>query len=345
MLNHGGKLNLVAQQFDIPLELWLDLSTGISPFSYPIPDIPELVWRNLPQYNAELIQSAKRYYKANNLIAVSGSQSAIQLLPRYRLTLDYPLSRVWLPKQGYKEHEKAWKDAGFSVVHYGCLAEIQALTQFDIVVVINPNNPTGELTSLSVLTQLHHKLIELQGWLIVDEAFMDGVSTDNSIVPSCDSGNLFVLRSMGKFFGLAGMRVGFLCCAQEHSAALSSMLGPWHLNGPAAFVANLALADDKWQRHQMTRLEQISTDLTELLVKHFGETIQGTLLFKTVYLSDAEDIYIKLCELGVYVRLTDERDALRFGIPTQAQYLVLSKALKSLKLRKVGPVAYNLHVW
>lgn len=330
LLNHGGKLNQIAAQYKIAKEQWLDLSTGISPFAYPVGQIPEGVWHHLPQYDPELIELAKNYYQADNLLITSGSQSIIQLLPSYRLQLGYKRSKVWLPKQGYKEHEKAWLDAGFTVCHYHSLPQLDDISKQDVVVVINPNNPTAELTSKLSLQQLQQRIHDNQGWLIVDEAFMDSVERSESIVDLCQSNSLFVLRSMGKFFGLAGMRVGFISASTSHLEQLQVLLGPWHVNGPACYVAKQALADQSWQQQQQVKLRAAAHKLNQLLFEHYNVRPQSTYLFQTVYLSNASQAYEQLCQHGVYVRLTDELDALRFGIPTEAQFEQLKAVLDKL---------------
>ena len=330
MLNHGGKLNQIAAQYKIAKEQWLDLSTGISPFSYPVGQIPEEVWQHLPQHDLELVELAKSYYQADNLLITSGSQSIIQLLPSYRLKLGYKTSRVWLPKQGYKEHEKAWLDAGFTVCHYHLLLQIDDISEQDIVVVINPNNPTAELTSKLCLQQLHQRIQDNQGWLIVDEAFMDAVGSSESIIDLCQSDSLFVLRSMGKFFGLAGMRVGFVSANTNHLQQLQILLGPWHVNGPACYVAKQALSDLLWQQQQRVKLQAAAYALSQLLFEHYKVRPKGTYLFQTVYLPDAQEAYEQLCQQGVYVRLTDELDALRFGIPTYIQLEHLKQTFANL---------------
>lgn len=330
MLNHGGKLKQVAKEHQIPWQQWLDLSTGISPYSYPIPPIPDAIWHKLPQYDSELVEAAKAYYQASNVLATAGSQSIIQLLPRYRLQQGYPVTNVWLPKQGYKEHEKAWRDAGFVICHYQSLPNIDDIQAEDIVVVINPNNPTGELFTPSQLQPLYHRVKQQRGWLIVDEAFMDGVVEQTSLINQTDHGQLFVLRSLGKFFGLAGLRVGFVSAVTKHLDNLQEMLGPWHISGPAGYVAKHALTDKAWQQQQKAALKLASERLQQLLVEHYKVQPKGTYLFKTVYLANAEQAYQQLCKQGVYVRLTDEHDALRFGIPTPEQLTCLGSALASI---------------
>lgn len=341
MLTHGGQLKSIAKRHQIPLEQWLDLSTGISPYPYPVGDIPECVWQRLPEWDDELIDLAEQYYHLQDLLPIAGSQAVIQLLPSYRKSLVGISHQVWLPKQGYKEHEKAWGDAGFQLRHYQDLPPVEQVETEDIVVVINPNNPTGYLANTENLQRIANKLE--RGWLILDEAFKDAliiespdVSASSSLsacsVPTsgCD---IFVLRSLGKFFGLAGSRVGFVHGRTEHLQALAERLGPWHVSGPSAYVAKQALADKVWQGQQKLRIERDSRALRHVLMDKIGahvKRITGTDLFCTVYLDDASIIFTKLCEQGVYVRLTDEQDALRFGLPTQRQLPKLIAALSAI---------------
>lgn len=319
-LVHGGRLSEVAKLFNKDSKGWLDLSTGISPFSYPIPEIPISIWRDLPQSHENLLKSACDYYGAEQMIATNGSQSAIQALPKLWLDLyknqEVSRPKVLLPKVGYKEHEKTWKENGFLVEHYEQLPQEKLLVPNTILVVINPNNPTGELLSYDDLAETHKKFLKIGGWLIVDEAFMDVLPKKYSMLPLASQKNIFVLRSIGKFFGLAGLRLGFVACHQSYSTRLNQIIGLWQINAPAILIAEKALLDHHWHKQQLQRLTSQTNALKELLRQTFvTEEISGTVLFVTVKLAEAELIYQKLCQQKVYVRLCDEKNALRFGIP------------------------------
>lgn len=329
-LIHGGQLHTIAQHYAIPIDEWLDLSTGISPMSYPIPAIPTSVWQQLPQPSPTLLKMAQQYYATDNLIATSGSQSIIETLPSIFIQHIAPTTTVWLPKVGYKEHEKAWRDHGFTIHHYSQLPSADELTPYCIVVVINPNNPTGSHTPQSTLTQLLAQVEQQQGWLIIDEAFMDCVTPSQSIASLTNNPHLFVLRSVGKFFGLAGIRLGFLSAAPTWLTTLASTAGPWQVNGPAQYIAEKALADFNWQSEQKLRLQRLSSNLERLLMESFQTTVSGTSLFKTVLLPNAPDLFEQLCQQGIYVRLCDEQNALRFGIPTDAELKRLTQAFAEL---------------
>lgn len=335
-LQHGGQLLIIAQQFNIPAEQWLDLSTGIAPYHYPIPVIPSVVWAHLPQTNASLLAAATAYYDCPSVLPVHGSQSVIQRLPelwlsyqQHNVKRDGALS-VYLPEEGYKEHEKSWREVGANIYGYKELPIDEPLKRNCVVVLINPNNPTGELTSRSQVLALLKKVKEQQGLLIVDEAFMDTTDGSQSLISYTQDSALIVLRSLGKFFGLAGLRLGFVAACPAWLTRISANQGPWAVSGPAQFVGAKALVDNTWQLQQLARLQLLSVKLSELLKRIFNVSSQGTLLFQTVYLPQAKVVYHKLCLQAVYVRLTDNQLALRFGVPLEQDFSRLERALLAL---------------
>ena len=335
-LIHGGQLQQVAKQFNRAPENWLDLSTGIAPFSYPIPEIPEVLYQALPQLSNRLALAAKRYYDADSLLVTNGSQAIIKLLPTLWYEQNPYSTTVYLPEQGYKEHALAWEVAGFTLCWYkGELPELAKIENNSVLVIINPNNPTGQLYSRSVLINYQQKLEACGGLLVVDEAFIDVITPSQSMTNAISNyKNTLILRSFGKFFGLAGIRIGFLMGAKVWLEKFSECLGPWQVNGPAQYIAEKALVDKRWQEKQRRSLktssEKLTTILTENLPHEFITTIAGTHLFQTVYFKAefaVENYYIALCQQGIYVRLTDDKCALRFGIAKTDQLDRLTKAL------------------
>ncbi|WP_159822379.1 threonine-phosphate decarboxylase CobD [Colwellia sp. 20A7] len=355
-LIHGGQLQRVAKQFNIAPENWLDLSTGIAPLSYPIPSIPEQLYQVLPQPNSALETAAKGYYNTNSLLITNGSQAIIKLLPTLWHEENKHSTTVYLPEQGYKEHALAWQTAGFIVCWYqDTLPEITEIKENSVLVVINPNNPTGQLYQKATLLSYQQKLAQSNGLFVIDEAFIDVIepaqSMANISISNSDK-NTLILRSFGKFFGLAGIRIGFLIGNDDWLARFSDHLGPWQVNGPAQFIAQKALEDKHWQRQQQQTLKTLSSQLQTLLTENLPmqqiTTISGTALFQTVYFKagrddtslenknidgkkSAENYYIALCKQGVYVRLTDDKCALRFGIPKAEDFERLANALANIK--------------
>jgi Histidinol-phosphate/aromatic aminotransferase and cobyric acid decarboxylase len=162
------------------------------------------VWNRLPERDDGLLKAASTYYGTRQLLEIAGSQAAIQLLPMLREPC-----RVAIVSPCYAEHEMAWKKAGHQILLLKSDDIEQKLDELDVVLVVNPNNPTGERLPVEKLNGWHEKLSKKDGWLVVDEAFMDATETE-SLVREVIPPGLIILRSVGKFFGLAGARVGFL---------------------------------------------------------------------------------------------------------------------------------------
>lgn len=338
-LIHGGQLQRVAKAFNIAQKHWLDLSTGIAPYSYPIPTIPSYLYKDLPQERDNLTKAAKRYYDTSNVLVTNGSQAIIKLLPELWQKKNSKSKTVYLPEQGYKEHALAWQSAGFNLCWYQEeLPPLSAIEKNAVLVVINPNNPTGKLYKHSQLKRYQSRMIETNGLFVLDEAFMDVITPSQSM--ATDIGNYkhtLVLRSFGKFFGLAGIRIGFLLAQQYWLKLFHEQLGPWQVNGPAQYIAENALLDTQWQYTQQNRLQKLAEKLLDTLKSNIPleciNNITGTHLFTTVYFNntiDVEAYYIQLCQQGLYVRLTDEKTALRFGLVKPEQLERLAKALTTL---------------
>jgi cobalamin biosynthesis protein CobC len=331
-LIHGGQLNKVAEQFNLDTDGWLDLSTGISPNVYPINDLllklDESIWRDLPQHNSQLFSIASNYYQTDNLMVTNGSQSVIQLLPHLWQRSTPNKTRVWLPQVGYQEHRKAWQQAGFNLCFYQQLPAIEKIKPHDIVIAINPNNPTTERIEQNLLLQLHQQINTNAGWLIVDEAFIDCYPKSASMMPHTNLDNLIVLRSFGKFFGLAGIRLGFVAANKKQLQLLQQHLGEWSVNGPAIAIAEQALADHAWHKQQQKILSKQSKALHCLLLKYFDSLkIDQSDLFIRVRTDAAQIIFEQLCRQKIYARLLDEKNAIRFGLAKINELARLERAL------------------
>ncbi|MHB1291638.1 MAG: threonine-phosphate decarboxylase CobD [Sulfuricella sp.] len=325
MLEHGGQIRQAARRYGIPPEDWLDLSTGINPLGWPVPAIPPECWRRLPELDDGLMEAACRYYGSGSALAVAGSQAAIQALPSLR-----PPCRVGLLAPTYAEHALAWTHGGHHVESLAS-AEIEArLDRLDVLVLVNPNNPTGERISTEALLAWRRRLMARGGWLVVDEAFMDA-TPEESLTTHAGAEGLVVLRSLGKFFGLAGARVGFVLAWPELLVRLNETLGPWPIAHPARHVARLALADGTWQVDERRRLAGDSTRLNELLGRHGLSPAGGTSLFQWVKCERALAIRDELAQMGILVRCFDSPFGLRFGLPGgEAEWVRLEQALRGL---------------
>ncbi len=323
MLEHGGNLALAAQQYNIPLENWLDLSTGINPENYPIPAIPTTLWQRLPLDNDGLIEAACAYYGCQHALPVAGSQAALQTLPKLRAP-----GKVAMLNPMYREHAHAWQSNGHQVSLFSDYPDEDTLNSADVVLLCNPNNPTAMQFTNADLLKWHTQLAKHGGWLIVDEAFMDAVP-QQSIAAYAHLEGLFVLRSLGKFFGLAGARVGFLLGNQQALHQVQEEIGPWSVSGTSRFVAKQALSDFPWQQHTRKQLNESSQRMAALL-RQYGLTPQsGTALFQYIPTTQAVAWQQHLAQHGIWLRLFTEPLALRFGLPPANQWDRLETALKA----------------
>ena len=323
MLEHGGRLRRAAETYGIPLGDWLDLSTGINPQGYPVPPVPADAWLRLPEDDDGLEAAAADYYGSAHLLPVAGSQPAIQLLPAVLRG-----ERVSLLAPGYAEHAHAWRDRG--AVAVGADEIDAAVAHSDIVVLVQPNNPTGVHFGRERLLEWHTRLARRGGWLVVDEAFID-TTPAQSLVPLAGADGLVVLRSLGKFFGLAGARVGFVFAPGSVRAALAERLGPWTLAGPARWAARHALADRAWQTQARAALLTAGERLQALLETH-GLPACGPALFKLVATPDAARLHAAFARRGILLRLFETPQAVRFGLPSdEAGWARLAAALAACR--------------
>ena len=322
---HGGQLRHAVKHYNIPLENWIDLSTGINPNGYPIPDIPAVCWQRLPEDNDDLLASAKAYYQSDSLLAIAGSQAAIQALPSL-----YSCAHIGVLSTSYYEHEACWKQAGHKIIRLTPETINQALNTLNILIIVNPNNPTGQLFPKQQLLDWHQELQAQQGMLIVDEAFMD-TTPENSLSPLSPQKGLIILRSVGKFFGLAGARCGFIFAEKKLLKQLEVLLGRWPLAHPSRYLVTIALKDKHWQQQTQITLRRQSKQLHELLETQ-GWHIEGNhALFQWIQTPHAEEIHHALAQKGIFTRLFKSPESLRFGLPkNNAECLQLKQALSQI---------------
>jgi cobalamin biosynthetic protein CobC len=318
---HGGNLGDARARYGTPPGGWVDLSTGINPHPYPLPDLPPALWTALPQADdhAALLAAAAGAYGApspESLVAAPGTQALIQLLPR---VLGSDRAAVIGPTYG--EYAPAWRAAGACVREVDDLdAGLAALdgARRPALILCNPNNPDGRRIEPARLTALADRLARRAGTLVVDEAFADVVPSV-SVAAAADRSGLVVLRSFGKFFGLAGLRLGFAVAAPDLAAALGRALGPWAVAGPALAVGRTALTDDAWQTAMRARLDREAAELRRLLGRAGLEIAGGTPLYVLARHAQAATCHDRLAREGLWVRAFPERpERLRLGLPGSA---------------------------
>lgn len=333
-LHHGGRLREVAERYAIPLEQWLDLSTGINPIGWPVPALPAACWQRLPEDDDGLERTAQDYYGTQQVLPVAGSQAAIQALPQLRAPC-----RVGMLAPSYAEHADAWQRHGHDVLALQAESIPHCLSELDVLLLVSPNNPTGEAFSPVQLLDWHAALAERGGWLVVDEAFTDA-TPEQSIATHCGRPGLVVLRSLGKFFGLAGARAGFVLAWPALLQRLGDMLGPWAVSGPAREVARQALADTAWQVKARQRLAIEAERLRRLLTLHGLVPAGGSALFQYCPTPRATLFHESLARQGILTRLFTEPPALRFGLPAdEFAWQRLEQALAALPSYTIQKVA------
>jgi cobalamin biosynthetic protein CobC len=320
--DHGGALDRAAARFGAGPD-WLDLSTGINPWPYPIPALPDEAWHRLPEQSAlaALKQAARDYYGAPAeaaMVAGPGSQALIQGLPRL-----LPPNRVAVLAPSYAEHVRCWRLAGHAVSEVTVPGAAET-----ILVMTNPNNPDGRRFAPDALIGLAETMAERGGLLIIDEAFAD-MEAELSMAPKAGMPGLVVLRSFGKFFGLAGLRLGFAFGPAGLIDRLEAALGPWAVSGPALEIGRAALADAPWIAATRARLARAAAGLTTLLSAHRLEPVGGTDLYRLVRSDRAAALHEALGRQHILVRDFAARpDWLRFGLPPDAQAMArLGRAL------------------
>ena len=318
MLEHGGKLDEAVARYGRAREEWLDLSTGVNPLAYPAPVLPADIWHRLPEPSPALLDAACAYYGAAQLLPVAGSQAAIGALPRLR-----DVSRVVIGAPAYAEHAERWRRARHEVIELPYTELEGALDTCDVMVVCNPNNPTGAAIGAEQLRAWAAKLAARGGWLVVDEAFADA---DPSKSVATDSPGLIVLRSVGKFFGLAGLRLGFVIAQSGLLDALRDEIGPWSVSAAAQIIGTAALKDVAWQRETRQRLRREGLRLQSLLAE-YDIASSGCALFQWWNAPRAEAFADHMARRAILVRKF-AGGGIRLGLPLhEHDWLRLSRSL------------------
>ena len=312
MLEHGGRLRKAALDYGIAEGDWLDLSSGLAPWPFPIPEIPLRAWARLPETDDGLEQAACDYYGANQVLPVAGSQMAIQLLPRLRRA-----GKVGVLSPCYAEHAEAWRRNGY-IVREVQEQEVEFyLDNLDVLVVVNPNNPTGLSLTPAKLLDWHARLAQRGGWLVVDEAFMDN-TPQLSLATHAHQVGLIVLRSFGKFFGLAGVRLGFVLAERKLLRLLAEQVGPWVVSGPTRVLGQACLQDTENHTRQRIRSDEASERLATLLERYGFKPQGGCALFQWLITDQAQALYEFMARRGILLRLFTHNSSLRFGLPADA---------------------------
>lgn len=273
---HGGDLDRAIAQYGGIRDEWLDLSTGINPDSYPVAEIGQRSWKALPDaadINA-LIDAAKQAYNTSrDCLPLAGAQQAIQLYPSL-LARKFQGRHAYILSPSYNEHEIQLRRHGWQVES---VTDIQQMKGADLAVVVNPNNPDGQSFSVEALLELS----ETVKCLVVDESFCDATPA-HSLCPHLQPNTqpILVLRSFGKFYGLAGLRLGFAIGPDYLLEGLAEMAGNWAVSGPALMIGQQALLDIKWAETTRAKLAVQSARLDKLAITAGWQLLGGSSLFR-----------------------------------------------------------------
>lgn len=337
-VRHGGNLGEAVRRYGSARENWLDLSTGINPDGYPVPPVDPQAWLRLPEDDDDLEAIAAAHYGATRALAVAGSQAAIRMLPAALRK-----GRIGVGLLTYGEYAPAFERAGFPVDRFvtrqfadlGDAASFvlepgRALpTDLKHLVLVNPNNPGAERFTPDALMGWHEQLAMRDGTLVIDEAFVEAMP-ELSVAQLANRDGLIVLRSIGKFFGLAGARVGFVLANAQVDRAMRDLRGPWSVSGPARAATRAALLDTAWQTQTRASLAAAGRRLADLLARHFP-AVQHTPLFAWVRDERAAQWQDGLARHGIWTRRFEVVPGLRFGLPAdEPEWIRLAAALDAV---------------
>ncbi len=312
--DHGGAIDAAITQFGGEREEWLDLSTGINPHRYPLPDFTTSDWANLPDQGAmdRLLSAARAFWsvpKDAEIIAAPGASALIARLPYLRQPAEIQISRAT-----YNEHRAAFENAAWRTVS----------TSAPCRVIVHPNNPDGQLWRNPAAPKAHDLLV-------IDESFCD-TSPAQTLIRMAPKPGVILLKSFGKFWGLAGGRLGFAIGAPDTLSRLSDLLGPWPVSGPVLRLGALALADFDWAKTMRKRLSKEAARLDTLLARYGAKLVGGTSLFRLFSVTDAHQFHHDLAQNRILCRIFPySKTWVRLGIPAcEADWQHLEKTLEKM---------------
>lgn len=308
--DHGGSVDAAAARWGGKRSEWLDLSTGINPEPYPVGKIPDAVWRDLPDTGAfeSLETAARKFWNVPDgaaVLAANGASAVIARMP------DIATRTAYIPEPTYNEHGAAFRQAGGTHTPDDTLA--------DTHIYVQPNNPDGRVYGPDVFAD--------RALTVIDESFCDVMPDASLIAHSADKG-VCILKSFGKFWGLAGLRLGFVIGDPALIEPMRERLGPWSVSGPALTVGTRALNDPDWATATRMRLEQDCARLDALMTKANAQIVGGTSLFRLYDVGDAAKWQDRLAERHIWSRIFPYSDRwLRLGLPAPDRWAQLEDAL------------------
>ncbi len=306
--DHGGGIDAAVTKWGGTRADWLDLSTGINPVPYPIGEFPADAWTALPDKGAQgaLVAAARAFWDVPADAAVLAAPGASALIARIPALA--AAGRVDIPTPTYNEHAAAFAAQGWRLTD----------DRPDARVLVHPNNPTGrQWTADDVTAPL----------TVIDESFCD-ICPDASLMAEATRPGRIILKSFGKFWGLAGARLGFAIGDPALIARLADFIGPWAVSGPALSLGTAALQDHAWAEDARIRLANDAARLDTLMIGKGATVAGGTDLFRLYEVDDATAWQTRLAEGHVWSRIFPYSDTyLRLGLPAPDRWDHLERAL------------------
>ena len=307
--DHGGGVDAAVARWGGDRAGWLDLSTGINPLPYPVGNVPDLAWNALPDTGAmnRLLDAARRFWNVPDHLDIMAANGASALIARMPYVLDR--ADVYIPTPTYNEHAAAFDAAGISQSGAGAAAHVY----------VHPNNPDGRL--------IRPEDVPRDRIVVIDESFCDVMPDHSHLGPELPA-NVIILKSFGKFWGLAGLRLGFMIAAPELIARMKAQQEPWSVNGPALDIGARALADTGWADQTRARLAQDAARLDDLMIARGAKIVGGTTLFRLYDVDNAQAWQDRLAQGHIWSRIFPYSDRwLRLGLPAPDRWAQLHEAL------------------
>lgn len=323
MIDHGGNLDQAIQQFGGQIDDWLDLSTGINPVAYPIPNLSSRSWIALPtasEKQALHLAAKECWHCSGDALSLPGAQAAIQLLPQFAEIKKLSGKNVKILGPTYNEYRNSFQQHGWKVEECDQIEELAGAT---VAILVNPNNPDGRTYGEDTLL----KLLKTVDLLVIDESFVDCMP-ELSLCSESHRDNLIILRSFGKFYGLAGLRLGFVTGLESNIRIFEKLAGPWPVSGVALQIGEKAIRDQTWQERTRQRLHQDAKKLDQFFASVQCEFTGGTPLFRLYSHDDALALQTHLAKDRIWTRIFPySKNWIRLGLPgTEEDWTRLEKS-------------------